>query len=166
MPIYRCRIGGDQFASSNPGCEGQVGEGLLGYADRRQDVINRAYNPSTGTHLIATGGIAPGYFHEFTLGYALDREGGDRQNFYGCLAGAHDQFLSLDPAARAGASSAARASCTPRRPPAWRPRRCTAACAGHRPLRSLDAACEGQRTEQVLGYLRTDGPSRRPSRCG
>ena len=48
VPIYRCRIGGDHFASGDPGCEGQANEGLLGYANRRQDVINRAYNPATG----------------------------------------------------------------------------------------------------------------------
>lgn len=32
VPIYRCRTaGGDHFVSPAPGCEGQIGEGLLGY---------------------------------------------------------------------------------------------------------------------------------------
>ena len=162
VPIYRCRIGGDHFASHDVRCEGQAQEGLLGYALRRQDVIYRAYNPSTRTHQVTTGPISPGYFHEFALGYALDRDGGDRRAVFGCLHGATDFFLSAD------------AGCEGQRAVGAEGRLYTSPPAGentvpvYRCATAVDhfasngADCEGQKTEALLGYARADTPEPPP----
>ncbi|HET8951215.1 MAG TPA: carboxypeptidase-like regulatory domain-containing protein [Solirubrobacteraceae bacterium] len=162
VPIYRCRIGGDHFASQAANCEGQVSEGLLGYAQRRQDVINRAYNPATGTHQVTTGPIAAGYFHELTLGYALDRDGGDRQAVFGCLHGASDHFLSLDAGCEGQRAMGGEGRLYTSQPagvdtvPVFR---CVTAV-DH--FASNDGRCEGQRTEALLGYARAEGPEPPP----
>ena len=162
-PLYRCRIGSERFASSDPGCEGQVVEGLLGYTRRTQELLNRAYSPSTATHWVTSGAVPPGWFQEFSLGYVLTRSGSDRQAFYGCLAGTADQFLSLDPGCE-GRTQLGRQGYLYTNPPAGVATaplyRCLRPGIGH--FASLDPACEGHTREQELGRLRTESPEPPP----
>ena len=111
---------------------------------------------------MTTGGIAAGYFHEFTLGYALNREGGDRQNVYGCLHGASDHFLSLDPGCegqRALGGEGKLYTSPPEGVSTVPVYRCVTAV-DH--FASNDPRCEGQRTEALLGYARADTPEPPP----
>ena len=62
VPLHGRR---EHFASVDPGCEGQRGEGLLGYARRTQELLKRAYSPSTNTHWVTAGAVPPGWFQEF-----------------------------------------------------------------------------------------------------
>jgi len=171
VPVYRCRIGGDHFASRDPGCEGQVTELQLGYLRRTQELVNRAYNPSTGTHWVTTGPIGPGWFFEFALGYALTRDGGDRAPFFGCLNGGVDHFVSLDPGCEGRASQGRDGGSTGSRPPACRPRRCTAAGPGaatsppSTPRARARPARGGSATSAPPGPSRRPRRRRRPSRC-
>ena len=162
VPVYRCRVGADHFASSDARCEGQVTEALLGYAQRRQDLLNRAYNPSTGTHVVTTGPIPAGWFFEHQLGYALTRDGSDRRAIFGCLNGADDHFLSGDPGCegRRALGGEGRLYTAPPAGVATTPvYRCNTG-AGH--FASADPACEGTRAEGLLGYARADSPEPPP----
>jgi hypothetical protein len=161
-PVYRCRIGSDHFAASDPACEGQVQEGLLGYAPRRQDIIHRAFNPSTGTHWVTTGPIGPGWFHEMALGYALSRDGGDRTALFGCLNGAADHFLSRDPGCE-GQRTLDGEGRLYTSPPAGVPTVPVYRCrVGGSHFAYNDPGCEGTTSEGLLGHARTDGPEPPP----
>jgi hypothetical protein len=163
VALYRCRTAADHFASPDAGCEGQVSEGALGYLRRRQEILQRAYNPATNTHQVTSGPIAPGWFHEFALGYVLARPGADRVPFYGCRAGSADYYLSGD-AGCEGYTTIGQEGWLYTAPPAGVPSaalyRCLRPGIGH--FASLDAGCEGFSTETRLGFLRTDGPEPPP----
>jgi len=167
-PVYRCRVGSDHFASPDAGCEGQVQEGLLGYARSRQDAINRAYSPSTGSHWVTTGAIGPGWFFEFTLGYALSREGPDRTALFGCLHGAADHFLSLDAGCEGQRTLAARGASTRPRPRASRRRPSIAASPAATTTRPATPHARVIRPRACSATPARTGPSRhrhRPCRC-
>jgi hypothetical protein len=111
---------------------------------------------------VTTGPIAAGWFHEFALGYALSRDGGDRRAVFGCLHGASDFFLSHD------------AACEGQRVLGGEGRLYTSQPAGVNAVpvyrcvttvdhfASNDPKCEGQRTEALLGYARADTPEPSP----
>jgi hypothetical protein len=162
-PLYRCVIPGQShFASPDPACEGQTTESRLGYLRRTQEVLNRAYNPSNGTHWVTSGGIGPGWFFEFSLGYVLTRDGGDRRPLYGCLAGSADHFLSLD-ARCEGQQSEGRLGWVHTAPPAGVEHAGLYRCrtgTGH--FASLDPGCERTQREGQLGFIRTAAPEGPP----
>jgi hypothetical protein len=158
VPIYRC-VAFDHFASNDPSCEGQKSEGLLGYARRTQDILERYYNPSTNTHWVTSGAYAPGWFHEFALGYVLKRSGDDRVALYSCLAGSADFFLSRD-AGCEGQTTRLQEGWVYTAPQGAALYRCLRPGIGH--FASGDPKCEGQTTESLLGFLRTDGPEPPP----
>jgi hypothetical protein len=160
VPLYRCRTGVDHFASPDAGCEGQVTEALLGYLRRNQELIQRAYNPATTTHWVTTGPLPAGWLFEFTLGYALTREGGDRAPFFSCLAGTADGFVSLS-AGCEGQRVVGRDGFlyTAPGPDTTALYRCNT---GHDHFVSADAACEGLKVEARLGYARASSPEPPP----
>jgi hypothetical protein len=160
VPLYRCVTASDHFASPDPGCEGQKTEALLGYLRRNQELIQRAYNPSANTHWVSTGALPPGWFFEFTLGYALTREGGDRAPFFSCLAGSADAFVSLASNCE-GQRVLGRDGFlyTAAGPDTTALYRCNT---GVDHFVSADAACEGHKVEARLGYARASSPEPPP----
>ena len=149
-PLYRCRIGGEHFASADPGCEGQVTEGAARLHAPHAGAAQPRLQPGDGHPLgRRPAPIPPGWFHEFSLGYVLTRDGSDRQPFYGCLAGTADHFLSLDPGCEGQRAARPRAAGSYTSPPAGvddRAGRTAAATAGIGHFASSDPACEGQPT--------------------
>ena len=154
----------------DPGCEGQVTESPgSGTCGARRSCSTRAYSPSANTHWVTPrrprpAGMVPGGVARLR---APARRPATARPSTAAVPGNTDQFLSLDPrAARAGRQlGPARAGCTPRRPRAWRPRRCTAACArasatSRKPGRP--PARVSAPSQALLGYLRTDGPEPPP----
>ncbi|TXD36071.1 hypothetical protein FRC98_13170 [Lujinxingia vulgaris] len=73
IPLYRCLIGGDHFASLVSSCEGQRSEGLLGYISTVQGQGQPIYRcTGHGNHRITTDRASctdNGYNIEGTLGY-------------------------------------------------------------------------------------------------
>ena len=71
--IYRCRAGGNHFVSTDPNCEGQAHEGLLGYLldgnpnDGQHLALRRCRNG--GDHFVSTSGNCEGAANEGVLGY-------------------------------------------------------------------------------------------------
>ena len=77
-PIYRCqRTGGSHFVSGQPDCEGQIVEGLLGYAKTAatSKPLFRCYSASLDRHVLTMSKAecaAANYAFEIQLGYALE----------------------------------------------------------------------------------------------
>lgn len=73
IPLYRCLVGGDHFASLVSNCEGQRSEGLLGYISDVQGEGQPIYRcTGHGNHRITTDRASctdNGYNIEGTLGY-------------------------------------------------------------------------------------------------
>lgn len=161
--IYRCRTSGDHFVSLSSGCEGQASEGRLGYVRRTGDALQRAYNPSTGTHWVSSAATPPGWFFEATLGFVLKRAGSGRVALYSCRAGSADQFLSRDASCEKQAKLGQEGwlyTAPPSGVAASPLYRCLQPGIGH--FASTAANCEGQKSEGLLGYTRRDGPEPPP----
>jgi hypothetical protein len=166
VPLYRC-LAGDHFASSDPGCEGRRTEGLLGYLRARQPALQQYGNARTGTRWVTTGAPGANYLYERTLGFLLPSGGANMQAIYGCRAGAHDHFLSLD-AGCEGRAGEGRVGFAFAVAPASEETVALYRCRGAgNHFASLDPGCEGHVTEARLGYVRTveHGPPPPPA-CG
>ena len=77
-PIYLCRIGGDNFTSTQSGCEGQTGIGLLGFlydspsaASLPTIPVVRCSTWASGEHFDSNDPGCEGQHIEYTLGYAI-----------------------------------------------------------------------------------------------
>lgn len=78
VPLYSCKQGSeDWFVSRDPACEGQLTEGLIGYAYPSAPAgvssipLYRCYVPSNGDHLISPDPACEGLTTEQLLGYSL-----------------------------------------------------------------------------------------------
>ena len=73
--IYSCKIGGDQFVSTDQSCEGQQKIGFIGYVydSAQPDVPTAPIYRCTigGEHYVSLDGNCEGFNTEFILGYAL-----------------------------------------------------------------------------------------------
>jgi hypothetical protein len=94
LRIYRCRAvsNNDHFVSTSSTCEGQAGEGSLGFIEPRSG-LGRFVVP--GRHWTADGSVAMGYQPEGVLGYVAS-VGGSGAPLYECVMGT-DHFTSRDP---------------------------------------------------------------------
>jgi hypothetical protein len=74
-PIFSCRTGGDQFVSTDPGCEGTYVIGLDGYVAINPgsglQPFYRCYMPATGEHFESTSPSCEGQGIDGLLGYTF-----------------------------------------------------------------------------------------------
>lgn len=112
----------------------------------------RYYNSTSGYHKVTTGYVDPGFSFERTLGYLFMAPLTGTSAVYGCHAGMRDFFVSLDRKCEGqlilGVNGWLYSTPQPRTQALYR------CYSGVDHFVSKDPACEGKRTEKLLGYAR------------
>ena len=150
-PVYACvdesATSEDHFASNDPNCEGQTVIGLLGYA-LQSGALDR-YNG--GYHWVTTGSVPAGYNLEGVLGF-LVTGGSGTVPLYGCMAGTSEEFLSPDSDC-GGQTMLGLEGWIYVQPPAGLAVSPIYLCSdGSDYFAATDPNCEGQVTDELLGY--------------
>ena len=155
VAVYRCNTtAGDHFDSLDPGCEGRIAEGRLGYVLARK-VLTRAVRGTD--HRSGTGVFPPGFRHEGTLGILAGTDEAGTRALYSCQSGGN-AFTSLA-ADCEGRERLGQLGWIWGQPPAGVPSlplyRCATNGSGEH-FDATDAACGGHTSQGLLGYLRVD----------
>ena len=117
--------------------------------------LNRFYNPVQGDHIVSVRKVPPeGYRSEGNMGFIDTKWQPDSQILYGCQSST-DHFVSLDPNCEGGTALGINGFVYQEQPAnGVAIYRCYTG-ADH--FVSNDEGCEGEQTEQLLGYVRTNG---------
>ena len=152
--VYRCRAGIDHFDSTASGCEGQIVEGLLGYA-LTEATLGRY--TGAGYHQVSSGQVNVPYRAEEPLGTVMSAPTGGApvRPIYNCLVGGGPGYMTSTASTCEGTQTIGLSGYVYTTPPPgasvlplWRCR------AGADHFVSNDPGCEGQVAEYQLGYIR------------
>jgi hypothetical protein len=165
LPLVRCvQPGITRFMSSDPGCEGQQQEEVVGYTVRFGTALQRYDNAATQTTQTTTGGPEKGFRYSDTLGFLPQIGGSGLQAVYGCAAG-DDHFLALDRSCGGQRFEGRQgfAYTTPR----TGTRELFVCLAGSRHFVSTDSRCGGSTPQLSLGWVpESEGGTPTGPACG
>ena len=152
--VYRCRAGIDHFDSTASGCEGQLVDGLLGYA-LTEATLGRYVG--AGYHQVSSGQVNVPYSAEEPLGTVVSAATGGAPvtAIYKCLVAGGPGYMTSSTSTCEGTQTIGMSGYVYTTPPpgvavlpVWRCRD------GPDHFVSNDPACEGQIAEYRLGYTR------------